>query len=1035
MDFSQEELAQILKIFKDETEEHLAIVDKCLLELEKCPDDLSIIEELFREAHSIKGSARMLNIVSVQDVAHKMEDLLGLAKDGTILINSDIIDILYQTADYIGETVRQLEVENLEANNETSQKMVDKISKLQDELLTNKKKDENNQNNTKNESKPQKKTNSSQTKAISTVDVINRTFELLPELVQAFQQKNINNFLEQLYIIANIISTLNHKNISFQVLTLINTAENFGKNNTNDNDILAELDTQLSDFVSTINNLASNFGISPLKIFSNSKETNKQKNKLFKDKNENEKFSQIEIIFHYLNYVDNKFQNEKATTEICNVLKNLLSKELQGEIYDTVQIIYENFEYIKQQHIIPSKETVESFKDVLHVVFAKLKNENTNENLELVKQKLNVIKQMLEIQQSMPEINKNEANELIDFAEKNAENLPVAKPIKQFQEHTLESFENQSFKTLRVDTQKLDKLENQVEELIVVKIKNKQHMSDLNDIMRKISDIQKDVNKSHTYLKYLDRKSFSSMMNVEKFSAFRNFQIHLEKINTKVHDVSLDIIEFQKRLVNDDVRLNFLVDAIETMVKSVRVLPLATIFHMFPRMVRDIARQKGKQVDIIILGSETSADKTIIEEIKAPLMHIIRNSIDHGIEPPDERIRLGKNPTGKIILNSYCMDNAIVIDISDDGQGIDIEKIKQKILDKKLLTIDELEQLTKTQIMNIIFWPGFSTGDKVTDISGRGVGLDVVHTKISQLDGKVSIKSKQGEGFKITIKIPITLATLNSFIFKIAGQNYAIASAYVKTAIRINDDKIFTKEGKPHILFNNNSIRLINMASMFNFESSKHDVNQHYVLIVQVEDTAVALEVDEFVRTEEILQKKLNPPFTKFKNIMGIASLSNGESCLILNVNDIINSAISNYQIPQNKEAMISVEGRLNKRPSILIVDDSMTTITLERNILRTAGYNIFQATNGDEAYLILRKEKIDLLVTDIEMPELNGLELIQKMKKDNINIPVIVLTSLQDEKKKSLCIDEGARVLISKKDFDENEFLDTIEQLLREVE
>ena len=188
------------------------------------------------------------------------------------------------------------------------------------------------------------------------------------------------------------------------------------------------------------------------------------------------------------------------------------------------------------------------------------------------------------------------------------------------------------------------------------------------------------------------------------------------------------------------------------------------------------------------------------------------------------------------------------------------------------------------------------------------------------------------------------------------------------------------------------------------------------------------------MRTEEILQKKLNPPFTKFKNIMGIASLSNGESCLILNINDIISSAISSFQISQNKEPIISIAEKDNKKPTILIVDDSITTITLERNILRSAGYNILQATNGDEAYLLLRKEKIDLLVTDIEMPELSGLELIQKMNNDNINIPVIVLSSVQDEKIKKLCIHNGARVLISKKDFDENEFLNVISQLLNEV-
>lgn len=902
MDFSEDELKQIFKIFKDESEEHLGNINKCLLELEKRPDDNTIISELFREAHSIKGSARMLDITSIQTLAHKIEDLLGLAKDGTIIISPDIVDILCQSVDTITKILDKLEYNNLSYFDENSDKLAKTIDSLKEKLLSGEEKKKDNINSNLN-----KNFNEKDTSNIS------------------LQSKNPNLGGEQ---------------------------------------------------------------------------------------------SELSIILHYITHLDNKFQQENAITEILTVIQEALSKKLPEKETEILELVGNNLKYINENKIIPSAEIIQAIEHSIKAVFAR----NPDEDLSLIIQRLNILKQVLELSKENEKL-LNVPETKSKYQVSNAQNITKTK-----NDNPAFNYETGIFKTLRVDTQKLDKLENQVEELIVLKIKNKQHLKTLDTVMEEVLEIQKRLNKTFNDSKYSDKKNaISQLSNLDKIAGLRNLQSHIEKINEKTHDLYKIMDKFQKSLLNDDTRLNFLTDEIENMVKSIRILPLATVFHMFPRMVRDISRTQNKQVDIIITGSETSADKTIIEEIKSPLIHIIRNAIDHGIESPEERIKAGKNPTGKILLNSYHSGNAITIEVIDDGRGLNTQEIREKVLSQNLLSQEELNQLSEMQIMNLIFWPGFTTGKNITEISGRGVGLDVVHTKIAQLDGKVSIQSQPGSGFKISIKIPITLATLKALLVKVQNQIFAISSSFVKTVTSITEKELSQKEGKPHIIYNGNSVRLVKLTELLNLQVPICITeNKHNIVVVQVEDTILAIEVDEFVRTEEILQKKLNPPLTRVKNISGVSSLSSGESCLILNLNDIIKSSLSLKEFKRNK-TILSLPDKNNKILNILIVDDSFTTLALEKNILKSAGYNVIQANNGSEACQKLLYEKIDIIITDIEMPIMNGIEFIKNVRNRDKKIPIIVLTSQTDYETRNNCFNLGVNDYILKKDFSENYLLSKI--------
>ena len=836
MEFSEEELQQIFKIFKDEAEEHLGNINRCLLDLEKNPDNRNLISELFREAHTIKGSARMLDVVSIQNLAHKMEDLLGLANEGGTKVTSEFIDLLCQGVDLIIQILNKLSYNTLDYYDENSDKLAQKIEDFKNELSGN---------------------NSVQ-----------------EEPVIAETQQN-NDIADK----DNISETPPDNDIT--------NNDNISGDDQNDTEKPKFQDVLDADF-KPLNNTSN-------EVVLINNEANKQ-NIL------DNSTTFLGILSHYTSQLDNKYQKNNSIDEILSIINDSLKTQLPDLKHEILKLISINLVYIKDNNIIPSTDVITAIEQALGSVY----NPNGNEDLNLVVQRLNILKQMLEL---------SKENEQLLVVSKNSQLQNNSQPTNKnnTEQQINPTYDTNLFKTLRVDTQKLDKLESYVEELIVLKIKNKQQLKDLSSIITDLSEIQKNLWKFPANSKSADKKIFSQQLLADKFITSKNIQNQIDKISEKADDLYHSLDLFQKSFLNDDIRLNFLTDEIENMVKSIRILPLATVFHMFPRMVRDIARTQGKQVDIIITGSEASADKTIVEEIKAPLIHIIRNAVDHGIEEPAERIEKGKNPTGKILLNSYHSGNSITIEVIDDGRGLNIDKIKEKALKQNLLSYEELSQLSETQVMNLIFWPGFSTEDSVTEISGRGVGLDVVHTKISQLDGKVSIQSNSGRGFKIVIKIPITLATLKALLVKVNNQIFAISSTYVKTVTSLRKDEIFMKEGKSHISYNGNSIKLVKLTELLNIPENNEILSErHNIIVVQVEDSILAIEVAEFIKTEEILQKKLNPPLTKVKNISGVSSLSTGEACLILNMNDIIKSALSNSEL-QRKSTVLTLPDKQSK--------------------------------------------------------------------------------------------------------------------------
>ncbi len=1025
MEFSEEITDEIFKIFQVESEEIISKMNNNLLNLEKNPKNKDLIIMLFRDAHSLKGASRMIGFNNVQTIAHKIEDVLGLAKDNKILLNSKIVDILYKTVDFLSELIQKSLIKKQEIYSEKISKRLSILDNIKDYA-------ENvNQNIDKNDFDIELFTQN-----------IDRINIFLPESLSILMNiesgtggnliPNLISVIKNLYDIFQKVGSFNIKNRLEDIIVKLDFTSKASNNLTTIEieEIHKNLNTIISELASLCElhnfDLIDYYGIAfektskiPPKIPNKNTEQNLEVIQPEVTIEIPSKEEVSEDIFLDLNLIKNKIsdllQNTSSITEIKDLLINYEKKCTNNNVKNILQKIKELLDFASKNEVLFNEEIISALRESIEHCDNVTKNEAEITDNELIFQRLEIIQQILNFNK--------EKNEIGNFI---SPSKSKEKVITDFSE----VFNTGPIKTLRIDSLKLDLLINQINELTVTKIKTKKHLFELNIINEEVKEWQKNLTKLLNYLKHYDKKYTQSELNNNYTPFFTKQLLNLfTDNNKKVQKISSDITNLYRTIQEDNMKMNLTVDNLNNMVKNMRILPLATVFHLFGRMVRDIAQEKNKEIDFEIIGSETSADKKIIEEIKAPLIHIIRNAIDHGIETPEERVAIGKNPTGKIILSAKQDNNKVIIEIKDDGRGINLAKIKEKALKKGFLTQEEINSMSDEQITNVIFAPGFSTGDEITNISGRGIGLDVVQSKISQLNGKVKIISEINKGCCVQIELPTTMSIIKVFLVKSSNQTFAIPMEAINTVLRKKEDEIISKNNRKSIIFENETIPLIDLASILNLPKIFSDKDKKTILIIESDNKIMSVSVDELMGEQEVLLKKLSAPFYKLKKISGITTLISGDICLILNISEIINSP--DYL----KTSELTMKTTLNNSDfKILLVDDSATTRTLEKNILTKAGYNIELAENPIEAFEKMKNNPFDLIISDIEMPEMNGIEFLEKLKTNEMfsDIPVIILSSLNEEYKK-LAIDLGAKKYIVKSEFNQNELQDAIIKILAE--
>ncbi|EHP2176479.1 response regulator [Campylobacter lari] len=468
-------------------------------------------------------------------------------------------------------------------------------------------------------------------------------------------------------------------------------------------------------------------------------------------------------------------------------------------------------------------------------------------------------------------------------------------------------------------------------------------------------------------------------------------------------------------------QLSIVTTDIQLAVMKTRMQPIAKVFNKFPRVVRDLGRELGKQMELEISGEETELDKSIVEEIGDPIMHMIRNSCDHGIEDPATRLANGKPEKGTVNLKAYNEGNHIVVEIADDGKGLDADALKSKAIEKNLITEREADQMTGKEAFALIFKPGFSTAAKITNVSGRGVGMDVVKTNIEKLNGVIEIDSELGKGTVMKLKIPLTLAIIQSLLVGTQEEFYAIPLASVLETVRVPIDDIYTIEGKNVLRLRDEVLSLVRLSDVFGVKQVLENSDQTYVVVIGVAESKLGIIVDTLIGQEEIVIKSMGEYLQNIQGIAGATIRGDGRVTLIIDVAAMMDIA---KEIKVDIKAQIEAQSKkvVKEKPSdytVLIVDDSKMDRNIMQKSLEPLGVSIIEATNGVEALNTIKsgEHDIDAVLIDIEMPRMDGYTLAGEIRKYSKykNLPLVAVTSRTSKSDRLRGVEVGMTEYITK--------------------
>lgn len=475
-----------------------------------------------------------------------------------------------------------------------------------------------------------------------------------------------------------------------------------------------------------------------------------------------------------------------------------------------------------------------------------------------------------------------------------------------------------------------------------------------------------------------------------------------------------------------------LVDELLEDTKSIRMLPFSTLFKVLPKMVRDIAKEQEKEVDLIIEGEDLEVDRRILDELKDPLIHLLRNSIDHGLEKTKERQEKEKPKKGTLTIKiSQLTGNKVQIAISDDGRGLDLTRLKERAIEEGLLEEEEALSMDDASAKMLIFQSGLTTSNQITSISGRGLGMAIVKESIENMGGSLSVETYLGEGTTFVLVVPITLANLQGILVKEWGRLFVIPTSSVERVLRISKEEIKRVESGTSIIFEERAIPIQRLGALLELDpdpSKAQPEKLFHVVILQARGEQMAFLLDQILREQEILLKDLGPQLKRVPTIAGATILGSKEVVPVLHVADLMGKAISSDGLLMKEE-----EERAKERRSILVVEDTIASRMLLTHILKEAGFSVEAAVNGEEAWRRIEEKNFDLIISDIEMPEMDGFALVERIRKESANthLPVVLVTSLESEEDRKRGGEVGADAYLKKSSFQQGELLSVVNRLL----
>jgi two-component system chemotaxis sensor kinase CheA len=492
-----------------------------------------------------------------------------------------------------------------------------------------------------------------------------------------------------------------------------------------------------------------------------------------------------------------------------------------------------------------------------------------------------------------------------------------------------------------------------------------------------------------------------------------------------------------KKLADLDQRtLGRMVDDLLAEMKGLAMLPFSWVLEIFPKLVRDLSRDQGKEVDLWIEGGEIEIDRRILEEIKDPLIHLVRNCVDHGIEKPEERRRKRKPPRGTVRIRiSQKNGSKVEVLITDDGAGIDIGKVRSAALRLGVVSRDEAEKPDTQDTLSYIFHSGISTSPMITDISGRGLGLAIVREKVEKLSGLISVESEQDIATSFQLVLPLTLATFRGILVRVNENYFILPLTSVERSLRVKRESIQTAENRETLQLKGYVVALVRLGDVLELPRRRTPADSTDTLAVTVlgsGEKRIAFVVDQILNEQEVLVKSLGKQLSRVRNIAGATVLGSGQVVPVINVSDLMKSAVR-LSSGSIQRAVAPVEKEDAGKKSVLVVEDSITARALVKNILEAAGYRVDTAVDGIDGFTQLRGGQFDIVVSDVDMPRMNGFDLTAKIRADKklSELPVVLVTALESREDRERGIDVGANAYIVKSSFDQSNLLEVIRRLI----
>ena len=593
--------------------------------------------------------------------------------------------------------------------------------------------------------------------------------------------------------------------------------------------------------------------------------------------------------------------------------------------------------------------------------------------------------------------------------------------------------------TVRISTARLEALLLQAEDLQALKFSANHLADELGAVHGAMGECRKQWDKNARHARAMHREVGTVRINGGA-TASSGYNRHLllrvlenvERDELAVKSLGDRIAQIERAAARDRRALAGMVDKLLDGMKQTLMLPFASLLELMPKLVRDLAHDSGKEIEVVMSGTEIEIDRRILESMKTPLIHLVRNAVDHGIEDPAERERKGKPRRGRISIEVASVEGSKVqLAISDDGRGVDFDTVKARALAMGLARGNSLDQLETAQVSALLFESGLSTRARPTSLSGHGLGLAIVREKVEGLGGTIAVEALPLAGVRFRIHLPATLATYRGLVVVVADSRFVLPLRNVERVGRVRRGDVKTIDGRETIEFDGQVLALARAAAVLGLAGAQPDSAHLQIAVLASAGKRAAFAVDEVVGEQDVLVKPLGPPLKRVRHVAGVTLLGAGRVVPLLNADDLLKSAARADPACELPGAAAMPVPR--RRPSLLVVEDSPTSRNLLKGILESVGYEVSVAVDGVDAIARLRSGRFDLVLSDVEMPRMDGFELVSRVRADKAlaRLPVVLLTALESPEDQQRGADAGASAYMQKRGFDQGRLLDVIGALL----